>query len=95
MSEKPLAAVMTALVVAPLCAVCVLGPALLVSMIAGFRGWLSGTGILVVITLIAAAIFVLALKRRRGPGSTASAGAEQMTTRRNVAAPGGPPHERP
>jgi hypothetical protein len=94
MSDKPMAAVITALVVAPLCAACILGPVVLGSMIAGFWGWLSGSGVLVGASVaILAAVLAYALKRRGNRGRAASAGAAEQAARRDLEATGGPSHE--
>lgn len=44
MSEKLLAGLVTAVVIAPICALCILGPAVLGSLLAGTLGWLGGLG---------------------------------------------------
>ena len=66
MSEKLVAGLVTAAVVAPLCAVCILGPALLASMFAGGLGWLGGFDPVVTVGLVlAAGIAVYGIARRR------------------------------
>ena len=52
MSEKPIAGLVTAAVVAPLCALCFLGPVVLASGVAGVWGWLSGLGPTVILGLV-------------------------------------------
>lgn len=42
MSEKLLAGVVAAAVIAPLCATCILGPALLASFFTGITAWFGG-----------------------------------------------------
>lgn len=44
MSEKPIAFLVTAVAVAPLCAVCILGPAALGAVATGLAGWIGGLG---------------------------------------------------
>lgn len=40
MSDKPLAVLLAAVAVAPLCVVCILGPAVIGGMFAGWFGWM-------------------------------------------------------
>ena len=66
MSEKLVAGLVTAAVVAPLCAVCILGPAVLASIFAGITGWLGGFDPVVTTGLVlAAGIAVYGIVRRR------------------------------
>ncbi len=70
MGEKFVAGIVTAAAIAPICAVCVLGPAAIGSLFAGAFGWLGGFGPLGTIALmIAAGAGVLVyrdfLRRRR------------------------------
>ena len=63
MSDKPVAMLVTAAIVAPICALCVLGPAFLFSWVAGLFGGLgpvTATGLAIV-----AAILVYGLAKRR------------------------------
>jgi hypothetical protein len=75
MSEKFVAGIVTAAAIAPVCAVCILGPAAIGSLFAGAFGWLGDFGALGTIALmIAAAAGVLVyrhfLRRRmRAPHS--------------------------
>ena len=55
MGEKLVAGVVTAAVISPICAVCVLGPAAIGSLFAGAFGWLGGFGPLATIALMIAA----------------------------------------
>lgn len=55
MSDKLVAGIVTAAGIAPLCAVCVVGPAAIGSMVAGVFGWLGGAGALLTVALMAAA----------------------------------------
>ncbi len=75
MSDKPVAALVTAAVVAPLCAVCILGPAFLGSALAGATGWFGGLGPVVTGGLaMIAGIAVYGFVRRKGKGSLRKAG---------------------
>ncbi len=67
MSDKPIAGLVIAAVVAPLCVLCVLGPVILASGVAGAWGWLSGLGpvaVLGLVVLVAALAYGL-LRRRK------------------------------
>ena len=55
MGEKLVAGIVTAAVISPICAVCVLGPAVVGSLFAGAFGWLGGFGPLTTIALMIAA----------------------------------------
>ena len=64
MGEKFVAGIVTAAAIAPVCAVCILGPAAVGSLFAGAFGWLGDFGPLGTIALmIAAAAGVLAYRR--------------------------------
>ena len=66
MNDKLLAGLFTAAVIAPLCAVCILGPALLGSMLAVAFGWIADLRPVVTTGLaIIAAILVYGIMRRR------------------------------
>lgn len=60
MSDKPVAVLVTALAIAPICAVCVLGPAAFGSAVAWLSGWFGGldlattTGLAIVVALLIA-----------------------------------------
>jgi hypothetical protein len=45
MSDKPLAGLLTAIAVAPLCLVCAFGPAALAAAVGSFLAWLGGFGL--------------------------------------------------
>ena len=88
MSDKPLAVLVAALVVAPLCAICILGPAALGAMIAGVWGGFTGnTALLAVAVVILASALAYALKRRQRRGRDRASSAARN------AAPEGMPHE--
>lgn len=66
MSDKPPAGLMAALAVAPLCLVCVLGPAALVAAGGWFLAWLGGFGV----PLIASVLAVRRLARLARPSAS-------------------------
>ena len=83
MNEKPTAFLVAALVVAPLCAACILGPVVLGSMIAGLWGWFSGNGSLVAIAVIIVAtalVYAVEHRRHRGAGVREKAGRDGIKT---------------
>lgn len=47
MSDKPIAGVVAVVAVAPLCAICILGPAVLGSAVTSVAGWLGGLDLVV------------------------------------------------
>ena len=67
MSDKPVAALVAAVAVAPLCAVCVLGPA---SVLAAVGAWLGDGQVVLTLGLVlgAGALVARALVRRRRAG---------------------------
>ena len=66
MSDKPIAGLVTAAAIAPLVAVCCLGPAAVVSAFAGIAGWFSGANAVTVTGLaILGAILAYGIVRRR------------------------------
>lgn len=69
MSEKLVAGIVTAAGIAPLCAVCVLGPAAIGSVLAGTFAWLGGAGSLLTAALIVAAGLLVyrTLRRKHKP----------------------------
>ena len=75
MGEKFVAGIVTAAAIAPICAVCILGPAAVGSLFAGAFGWLGDFGPLGTVALmIAAAAGVLVIRhfsrrRMRAPRS--------------------------
>ena len=85
---------MGALVVAPICVACIIGPVVLGSLIAGLWGGFTGNAPLVAIAIvIAASVAVYALKRRRHRTPDAAIGDREKTARRGIEAPSGLPHE--
>jgi hypothetical protein len=74
MNEKLTAGIVTAAAIAPVCALCILGPAVLGSMIAGIAGWFGGlsaitTAGLVLVAGIAGYEILRRRKARRSPMS--------------------------
>ncbi len=66
MSDKPIAMFVTAVGIAPICALCILGPAVLVSLLAGTFGWLGDAGpVLTIGLMIVAGLLVYRTIRRR------------------------------
>jgi membrane protein implicated in regulation of membrane protease activity len=71
MGEKLVAGFVTAAVIAPLCAACILGPAVFVSIFAGIVGWFGGldtvatTGLVLVTGIVAYGL----IRRRRAQRS--------------------------
>jgi hypothetical protein len=66
MREKLITGLVAAAVIAPLCAVCVLGPALIASIFTGIAAWLGGFDAVVTTGLVfVAGIAVFAVARRR------------------------------
>jgi len=78
MDEKPAAGLITAIIIAPLVALCCLGPVFIASAAAGVAGWLSGRSLVLaaVLALLAAAIGYAVTRwrpnssRRRNAGPT-------------------------
>lgn len=65
MNEKLLAGLVAAVAIAPLCAVCILGPAVIVSLFTGIAAWFSGFDAVVTAGLaLVAGIAVLAIVRK-------------------------------
>lgn len=66
MSDKPIAMLVTAVGIAPICALCILGPAVLGSLLAGAFAWLGATGpVLTIGLMIVAGLLVYRTIRRR------------------------------
>jgi len=64
MSEKLMAGLVTALVIAPVCSLCILGPAALAAFFGGLVGWLDGFDLLTIVGL-AAMVGVLVMINKR------------------------------
>ncbi len=73
MSDKLMAGLVAAAAVAPICAVCVLGPAAVGSMFVGVLGWLGGAGPVLTIGLMAVggALVYRTARRRKLRGRSA------------------------
>ena len=67
MGEKLVAGLVTAVVIAPICALCILGPAIFASIFAGVVGWLGGLGPAVTtgLVLVAGIAVYRSIRRRR------------------------------
>jgi uncharacterized membrane protein YgaE (UPF0421/DUF939 family) len=66
MSDKPIAMLVTAVGIAPICALCILGPAVLGSLLAGAFAWLGATGpVLTIGLMIVVGLLVYRTIRRR------------------------------
>ena len=81
MGEKLAAGIVAAVVISPICAVCILGPAAIGSLFAGAVGWLGGFGPLATVALMiaAGALVYRHMHRRRTralPDHEASAGGQ-------------------
>ena len=70
MSDKPVAFFVTALVIAPVCSVCILGPAVVGGFLAGWFGWLADLDIALVTVLGVLGYFKY--RRRRPPNPVRS-----------------------
>jgi membrane protein implicated in regulation of membrane protease activity len=55
MSDKPIAGLLAAIVVAPLCLVCALGPAALAAAVGSVLAWLGGVGLPLIAVVLAIA----------------------------------------
>ncbi len=65
MSEKLMAGVITAVVIAPLCSICIIGLAALGAFLGGIAAWFSGLGPVAAGGLtVPIGVFVIARKRR-------------------------------
>jgi len=58
MSDKPIAGLLTAIAVAPLCLVCALGPAAFAAAVGSFLAWLGGFSLSLIAAFVAAAGWV-------------------------------------
>ncbi len=66
MSDRPIAMLVTAAAIAPICALCVLGPAVLGALPAGAFAWLGDAGpVLTIGLMIVAGLLVYRTIRRR------------------------------
>lgn len=71
MSEKLLAGLLATVAIAPLCAVCVLGPAVIASIFTGIAAWLGGLDAIVAASVfLAAGLAVYGFVRMRKARST-------------------------
>ncbi|CAN7619876.1 hypothetical protein HW571_22930 [Agrobacterium genomosp. 3] len=67
MDDKPTAGIVTAIIIAPLVALCCLGPVVIGSAVGGVLGWFSGQGLVIggVLTLLAGAAGYALMRWRR------------------------------
>jgi membrane protein implicated in regulation of membrane protease activity len=65
MGDKLVAGIVTAVVIAPFCALCILGPAVFASIFAGIAGWFGGLGPVLTIGLVLVAGIIVYTKTRR------------------------------
>ncbi len=90
MNEKPTAGVVTAIIIAPLVALCCLGPVFIGSAVGGLMGWLSGQRLVMagVLALLAGAVGYAVMRWRRASSHRADA-ALTCTYDESKAQPGG------
>ncbi len=75
MSEKPVAALVAALAIAPICAVCILGPAFVGSALTSIFGWFAGPrsiGLVIIVMALGVGLY-LVLKRKQRPNGCGKA----------------------
>lgn len=75
MDDKPTAGLVTAIIIAPLVALCCLGPVFIGSAVGGILGWFSGQGLVVggMLTLLAGAAGYAVMRWRRRSSRRADA----------------------
>ncbi len=83
MNEKLTAGIVTAAAIAPVCALCILGPAVLGSMIAGIAGWFGGLSAITTagLVLVAGIAVYEIIRRRRARRSPMSLGGPMSPSR--------------
>lgn len=80
MSDKLLAGIVTAAVIAPLCSVCVLGPAVIASVFSGVAAWFGGFDPVVTTALVlVAGLAVYGFIRKRGEKRALAAQPEEAS----------------
>ena len=78
MHDKALAGILSAVVIAPVCALCILGPAMLGSALGGLTGWFTGLGpVLSTGLAIIAGLLVYGYFRRKKERSAHAVQSEQ------------------
>ncbi len=71
MSEKPVAALVAALAIAPICAICILGPAFVGSALASIFGWFAGPGVIglaIIVMALGVGLYLLVKRKQRPNG---------------------------
>ncbi len=71
MSDKPVAAFVAALAIAPICAICILGPAFIGSVLASIFGWFAGPrviGLAIIMVALGAGLYLLVKRKQRPNG---------------------------
>ena len=83
MSDKPMAGLLTAIAVAPLCLVCALGPAAFAAFAGSFLAWIGGFGIPLIASILAIGSWLAwrTLQRRSLPDRAAKREAGQPPMR--------------
>jgi len=79
MSEKLMAGVITAVVIAPICSLCIIGPAALGAFFGGMAGWFGGFDLLT-IAGSATMVGILVMMKKRYAGKPASASGQSAST---------------
>jgi zinc transporter ZupT len=82
--EKLVAGIVTAAGVAPICALCVLGPAAIGSALAGAFAWLNGAGPFLTVILTAAAGLLIYRTVRRRHTATGQSGEDRRIGHRSA-----------
>lgn len=84
MSDKPVAGVMTAIIITPILAICCLGPVIFASTLGSVFAWFAGFDAFAVLglALVAGGVAVLFVKRRRARIEIRDDGIEASVSRR-------------
>lgn len=73
MSDKPIAFLVTVLIVGPLCSLCILGPAAVGGALAGWFGWNGDlSAVQIALLMLAVAGLIIVATKRRGVRRTAN-----------------------
>jgi uncharacterized protein YcfJ len=81
MDEKPIAGIVTAIIIAPLVALCCLGPLVIGSALGGVVGWFSGQGLGLTAVLVfsAGAVGYAVTRWRRASSREGNAGLQDVS----------------